>query len=130
MYQSLFTRPPDNTEPFLGFIISPFLKSSKGKSVIECIHLADTIAQDEAFRLPCRVDYIIDDTGEFFEYPGDLVDLYENIQLTYMRTFNYAGLFHEGYFINKLVSRLAGGSYEPSARALLQRFRNKLREHL
>lgn len=130
MYQSLFTRPADNTEPFLGFIISPFLKSSKGKSVIECIHLADTIAQDEAFRLPCRVDYIIDDTGEFFEYPGDLVDLYENIQLTYMRTSNYAGLFHEGYFINKLVSRLAGGSYEPSARALLQRFRNKLREHL
>lgn len=131
MYQSLFSRPADNAEPFLGFIVSPFMKSSKGKtSLIECVHLANDIAQDEAFRLPCRVDYQIDDTGEFFEYPGDLVDLYEKLQLTYMRSANYAGTFYENYFINKLASRLTDCAYEPSARALLQRFRNKLREHL
>lgn len=123
-------RDADNTEPFLGFIISPFLKTSKGKSVIECVHLASCNAQDEPFRLPCRVDYTIDDTGEDFQHPDDLVDLYEKLQLIYCRTSNYAGLFHEGYFINKLCSRLAGGSYEPSARALLQRYRNKLKEHL
>lgn len=131
MYQSLFSRPADNAEPFLGFIVSPFMKSSKGKtSLIECVHLANDIAHDEAFRLPCRVDYLIDDTGEFFEYPGDLVDLYEKLQLTYMRSLNYAGTFYENYFINKLASRLTDCAYEPSARALLQRFRNKLREHL
>jgi len=130
MYQTLFTCPNDNTEPFLGFIISPFLKSSKGRSVIECVHLAHCKAQDENFRMPCRIEYTIDDSGEFFEYPGDLVDLYEKLQLTYMRTANFAGLFHEGYFINKLTMRLAGCTYEPSAKALLQRFRIKLREHL
>lgn len=130
LYQNLFTRPTDKAEPFLGFIISPFLKSSRGRSVIECIHLAEGLAQDEKFRLPCRIEYVIEDTGEFFEYPGDLVDLYEKLQLTYMRTLNYAGTFHEGYFINKITLRLAGCSFEPSARALLQRFRNKVRPHL
>ncbi len=130
MYQTLFNRDQDNTEPFLGFIISPFLKSSRGLSVIECIHLAHTRAIDEQFRLPCRVDYLIEDTGEFFEHPDDLVDLYQKLQLTYSRTSNYAGLLHEIYFINRLTARLQGNSYEPSARALLQRFRNKLKERL
>lgn len=126
MYQVLFSHTADSAEPFLGFIVSPFLKSSKGRSVIECIHLAHCNALDEAFRMPCRVRYQIEATGEFFEHPDDLVDMYERLLRTYRMTPNYAGMYHEQYFVNKLVARLEGMPYEPAARALLQRFRNKV----
>lgn len=129
MYQTLFNRAHDNAEPFLGFIISPFLKHSKGRSVIECIHLAPFKAQDEDFRLPCRVDYKIEESGEFFEHSEDLVDLFQRLQRIYSKTTHYAGYYqHDSFFINKLAGRLEGTTYEPSARVLLQRFRNKMRE--
>lgn len=135
MYQTLFKRSvfdkknQRTVEPFLSFIISPFLKANRNTcSLIDCIHLADTLAHQETFRLPCKIDYEIEDSGEFFEYPDDLVILFKKLHLSYAMTANFAGIYEENFFINKIVSRLLGSSFEPSARSILHRFRQRLRE--
>lgn len=134
MYQSLFRRTheskigSDVSEPFLSFIVSPFLKASRKGAIVECIHLASRNAEDENFRLPYKMNYEIEETGEFFEYPDDLVNLYMRLFRSYMLTTNYAGLYEENYFLTKLSSRFAGSPYEQSGRSVLQRFRQRLKE--
>lgn len=137
MYQSLFRRThdckngSDLCEPFLSFIVSPFLKASRkgAEAIVECIHLASKNAEDENFRSPYKLNYEIEETGEFFEYPDDLVNLFLRLFKSYMLTTNYAGLYEENYFLIKLGSRFAGSPYEQSARSVLQRFRERLKEY-